>query len=299
MGLSPNHDAAMPPPPPPICFPFISRKQKRRLSIGDASGISHSAHGRTASASQLARHPSFSPSTSTLTTAADNLTFHTDSEKYDEVPSLVIGGERQERDMKVFTTSPFPVTLKRGNTMKGTKKSMKSKAGYGWGTGDKEKEVEAELTRERSSSNSTLPLYQQSETLSMSSDRGKGNSVNPHRSNSKSSQASGNTVRAPPSRSPQGSLQRALERRDTVKSKDTARTKDTCLTKDSRMTSSSKSSALPRPPLMASDSASTLVGSALERKIQGDVESIPDRSVNTKERLADLRAEMEKAGVDY
>lgn len=50
---------------------------------------------------------------------------------------------------------------------------------------------------------------------------------------------------------------------------------------------------------MASDSASTLVGSALERKIQGDVESIPDRSVNTMERLADLRAEMEKAGVDY
>jgi len=234
-----------------------------------------------------------------LTTAADNLTFHTDSEKYDEVPSLVIGGERQERDMKVFTTSPFPVTLKRGNTMKGTKKSTKSKAGYGWGAGDKEKEVEAELTRERSSSNSTLPLYQQPETLSMSSDRGKGNSVNPHRSNSKSSQASGNTVRAPPSRSPQGSLQRALERRDTVKSKDTARTTDTCLTKDSRMSSSSKSSALPRPPLMASDSASTLVGSALERKIQGDVESIPDRSVNTKERLADLRAEMEKAGVDY
>lgn len=276
----------MPPPPPPICFPFISRKQKRRLSIGDASQISHSAHARTASTSQLARHPSFSPSTSTLTTVADNLTFQTDSEKYDEVPSLVIGGERKERDMKVFT-SPFPVTLKRGNTMKGTKKSMNSssKPGYGWGLGDKEKEVEAELTRGRSSSDATLPLYQRPETMS---DREKGTS---HRSNSKSSQASGNTIRAPPR-----SSQNSLQRRDTAKSKDTARTN---LTKDSRVTSSSTSSALPRPPLMASDSSSTLVGSALERKIQGDVESIPDQSVNTTERLAELRTEMEKAGVDY
>jgi len=277
----------MPPPPPPICFPFISRKQKRRLSIGDASEISHSPHVRIASTSQLARHPSFSPSTSTLTTVADNLTFQTDSEKYDEVPSQAIGRERKERDMKVFT-SPFPMTLKRGNTMKGTKKSVNSssKPGYGWGMGDKEKEVEAELTRARSSSDATLPLYQRPETMS---DREKGTS---HRSNSKSSQASGNTVRAPPSRSPQTSLQR----RDTTKSKDTARTN---FTKDSRGTMSSTGSALPRPPLMASDSSSTLVGSALERKIQGDVESIPDQSVNTTERLAELRTEMEKASVDY
>lgn len=276
----------MPPPPPPICFPFISRKQKRRLSIGNASEISHSAHVRTASTSQIARHPSFAQSTSTLTSAADNLTFQTDSEKYDEVPPLVLGGERKERDMKVFS-SPFPVTLKRGNTMKGTKKSMNSssKAGYGWGMGHKEKELEVELTRARSSSDATLPLYQRPETMS---DREKGSS---HRSNSKSSQASGITVRAPPSRSPQTSLQR----RDTAKSKDTARTN---LTKDSRVTSSSTNSALPRPPLTASDSSSTLVGSALERKIQGDVD-VPDQSVNTTERLAELRTEMEKAGVDY
>ena len=272
----------MPPPPPPICFPFISRKQKRRLSIGDASEISHSAHERTASTSQIVRHPSFS--TSTITTAADNLTFQTDSEKYDEVPPLVLGAERKERDMKVFT-SPFPVTLKRGNTMKGTKKSMNSssKAGYGWGMGHKEKEVEAELTRARSSSDATLPLYRQM------SDREKGSA---HRSNSKSSQASGNTVRSPPSRSPQNSLQR----RDIAKSKNTARTN---LTKDSRVTSSSTNSPLPRPPLMASDSSSTLVGSTLERKVQGDADSIPEQSVNTTERLAELRTEMEKAGVDY
>jgi hypothetical protein len=50
---------------------------------------------------------------------------------------------------------------------------------------------------------------------------------------------------------------------------------------------------------MPSDSTSTLVGSALERKIQGDIEVIPEKSVDTTERLADLRAEMEKAGVDY
>jgi Xaa-Pro aminopeptidase len=50
---------------------------------------------------------------------------------------------------------------------------------------------------------------------------------------------------------------------------------------------------------MPSDSTSTLVGSAFDRKMAGDAESIPERSVNTTERLADLRAEMEKAAVDY
>ncbi|KXN85540.1 putative Xaa-Pro aminopeptidase P [Leucoagaricus sp. SymC.cos] len=55
----------------------------------------------------------------------------------------------------------------------------------------------------------------------------------------------------------------------------------------------------PRPPLMASDSTGTLVESALERRIQGDVESIQDKTVNTTERLADLRALMEGADVHY
>lgn len=64
-------------------------------------------------------------------------------------------------------------------------------------------------------------------------------------------------------------------------------------------TSGGQSSAPPRPPVMPSESTSTLVGSALERKIQDDVESIPNRSVDTTERLADLRARMEKAKVNY
>lgn len=259
-----------PPPPPPICFPFISKQQKRRISIADAASDFSHPHAH------LTRHPSsaaYSP-TSTLTSDADNLTFRTDSEKYDEVPSFIAGGEKE---MKAS------VKLSRGNTMTGTKKSTtSSKWGYGWGLGKKEKEVEAAM-RERTSSNATttpLPLYRSSpEQISQHS--------TPIRRDSKSSQATRSTVR----------IHETLERRDTHKSHTSQRSKDSRMTQN---TSSSRSSApRPRPPLMASDSASTLVGSALERKIQGDVESIPDRSVNTTERLADLRAEMAKANVDY
>lgn len=256
------HDDIMPPPPPPICFPFIS-KQKRRISIGDASEISHPHAG-------LTRHPSYSP-TSTLTTEADNLTFRTDSERYDEVPPIIVGGEGGMKG------SP---KLSRGNTMTGTKKSTtSSKWGYGWGIGKKEKEVEAAM-RERSSSNASetpLPLYQAQE----------GKALPPVRRDTKSSYASKSTVRA----------QETLQRGDTMRSHSSNRSKES---KQSYQTSSSRSSAPKhRPPLMPQDSTSTLVGSALERKMQGDVESIPDKTVNTTERLADLRAEMEKANVDF
>lgn len=74
--------------------------------------------------------------------------------------------------------------------------------------------------------------------------------------------------------------------------------------KDSGMaqnTSSSRSSTpRPRPPLIASSSSTTLATSvSLERKIHDGVESMLDGSVNTTERLAGLRAEMDKASVDF
>lgn len=66
-------------------------------------------------------------------------------------------------------------------------------------------------------------------------------------------------------------------------------------------TSSSRSSTpRPSPPLMASGSSTSLVTSAsLERKIHDGVESILDGNVNTTERLAGLRGEMDKASVDF
>ncbi|KAF9445989.1 hypothetical protein P691DRAFT_674493 [Macrolepiota fuliginosa MF-IS2] len=257
----------MPPPPPPICFPFISSKQKRRLSIGASEASHPQAH--------LTRQPSYSP-TSTLTTEADALTFRTDSERYDEVPPVLSGGEGAMKG------SP---KLSRGNTMTGTKKSTaSSKWGYGWGLGRKEKEIE-EIMRERSSSNASappLPLYQSQEMAP----------VPPSRQNSKSSYASRSTARTM-----QAQESRTLQRGDTMRSQVSRGSKDS---KETRHTSSSRSSAPKlRPPLMPSDSTSTLVGSALERKLQGDLESIPDKSVNTSDRLGDLRTEMEKANLDF
>ncbi|KXN86246.1 putative Xaa-Pro aminopeptidase P [Leucoagaricus sp. SymC.cos] len=54
-----------------------------------------------------------------------------------------------------------------------------------------------------------------------------------------------------------------------------------------------------KPPLMESNFTSTLVGSALGRQIQSGVEIIQDKTVDTTERLANLRAKMEGAGVHY
>ena len=52
-----------------------------------------------------------------------------------------------------------------------------------------------------------------------------------------------------------------------------------------------------RPGLHGNDSSSTLVGSALERKIN-DVESVRER-VDTGPRLEDLRKQMAKDNLDY
>ncbi|XP_006457207.1 hypothetical protein AGABI2DRAFT_212532 [Agaricus bisporus var. bisporus H97] len=259
-----------PPPPPPICIPFISR-QKRRVSIDEKSDTSHP-HA------QLTRRPSAYSSSSTLTSLPDNLTFRTDSEKYDEVPPLFTGGEKD---------SNTPPKLSRGNTMTGTKKSTaSSKWGYGWGLGKKEKEVEAHMhQRSASGASSPLPQYQ---------------TVEPslQRSGTKSSQATRSTqstvrVDEPPRRSDSRRKPSSLERKDTQRSHVSRRSQD------SKATTSSRSTAPRiRPPLTASDSASTLVGSALERKERGDVESIHDRSVNTTERLAALREQMLKNNVD-
>jgi len=60
---------------------------------------------------------------------------------------------------------------------------------------------------------------------------------------------------------------------------------------------SSRSSGSKRPPFYSNDSASTLVGSAFERKIN-DVESIKER-VDTTDRLEEIRKLMAKDKLDY
>lgn len=111
---------------------------------------------------------------------ADNLTFASDSEKYDEARSTLpeIKKDNHGRSKMV-----------RSNTMTGTKKSTtSSKWGYGWGVGKKQKEKEKDLalgmdSNEKVSmtSQTDLPLYHSPE--------------GPQRSNSKSTQASRSTQR--------------------------------------------------------------------------------------------------------
>ncbi|KXN87696.1 putative Xaa-Pro aminopeptidase P [Leucoagaricus sp. SymC.cos] len=191
--------------------------------------------------------------------------------------------------MKGFLHNPVS-GLRRGNTLAGTKKSTASSksGGHGWGFGRKEKEVKTELMRESDGeSASSPPLYQPERIPS---------SESLVRQNSRSSQGSQSIVATRPSYDRQYS-EGSLERRDTVESRDTARTEDSKFTQG---TSSNRLSApRPRPPLMASNSTRTLVGSALERRIQGDVGIDQDKIVDTTERLANLRVEMEKVDVDY
>ncbi|KAK0475799.1 Creatinase aminopeptidase [Armillaria novae-zelandiae] len=248
-----------PPPPPPVCFPFGSKKEKRRLSFssmsvpplgGSASQLerAQSQHSKVSfSSGSGSRSSTASRSTSSsMTASVDNLTFVTDSEKYDEVPKELPPLEKSGKNGR----------LQRSNTMTGTKKStLSNRWGYGWGLGkQREKEKEAELTREMSQSQRSktpsvdLPVYQP-----------------PVRHNSQSTQAS----------------------RTTQNTQSTHRSKST-----HRSNRSGHSQAL-RP----NESSSTLVGSSLERK-NTFADSLRD-VVHTSERLAELRKQMEKEQLDF
>ncbi|KAF8893619.1 peptidase M24, structural domain-containing protein [Infundibulicybe gibba] len=154
--------------------------------------------------------------------------------------------------------------------MTGTKKSMaSSRWGYGWGVGkrgDKQKEMEADLDRSGSISQTNLPLYKP-----------------PTRSNSKSTQASRST-------------QNSHNTHHTQESYKSHNSKSTHFSKSTHHSQESRASPR-RPQLNPYDSSSTLVGSALERKIN-DVDSIKER-VDTTGRLEELRKLMEKDALDY
>ncbi|KAF9000416.1 hypothetical protein BDQ17DRAFT_1359572 [Cyathus striatus] len=139
-----------PPPPPPICFPFTSKKGRRlSWSNSEMSRASYAPEGAV-------RQPSHW-SGSSVASKAPSLAFTLDSERYDEVPSII---------PQVQKSPDGKPKLVRGNTMTGTKKSTaSSKWGYGWGIGKKDKMKEAELEREKSlpsqpESMTNLPLYQ-------------------------------------------------------------------------------------------------------------------------------------------
>ncbi|KAG6902507.1 hypothetical protein C0995_015699 [Termitomyces sp. Mi166 len=310
-------------PPPPICLPFGigGSKTRRRLSWSSAG---------TAQDNNI-RHPSYSP-TSTMNDGAESITFHSDSERYDEIPT----------SLPEFhgTDSKGRPKLRRGNTMTGTKKAAAStKFGYGWGIGKKNKMKEAEAEEEggfSGESQTNLPVYEPPTSP-------------PTRSNTKTSHASKTSqqthdsyqshrsVRMQDSPKAQDSLN--LRRGDSQRSQDTYRShhsvgiRDTPKAQDSlnlrrgdsqrsqathasqathvsqathsshASRSSHRSAAQPGSgpgtpkSRSADDSSSTLVGSALERKMN-ETDSIR-YSGDTTERLGDLRRHMATHQLEY
>ncbi|KAG6895822.1 hypothetical protein C0992_012293 [Termitomyces sp. T32_za158] len=307
-------------PPPPICLPFgIGRsKAKRRLSWS-SSGTTQNHN---------IRHPSYS-STSTMNDGAESITFHSDSERYDDIPTSIPEFHG--------TDSKGRPKLSRGNTMTGTKKAANSaRFGYGWGIGKKNKMKELEAEEEGEfpgESQTNLPIYEpptspptRSNTKaskaskssqgsydshrSHHSDRARGfsnaqNSLNLTRGDSQRSRTSQNTHRSPHSArihdSPKAQDSLNLRRGDSQRSQDSQATRITHSSHASRSTHRSAVQATSVPttpkPRHENDSSSTLVGSALERKMN-EVDSVR-YSGDTTDRLEDLRRHMEKQKLDY
>ncbi|KAF5365894.1 hypothetical protein D9757_011057 [Collybiopsis confluens] len=294
-----------PPPPPPICFPFTGNKPRRRLSFSSApNGVPYTTSSYSGSGSltpsQLSRHQSYSSGSTLPSKAAardiDNLTFYTDSEKYDEIPGDVFptlpSGKSKGKDKP---------KLVRSNTMTGTKKS---KWGYGWGIGKKNKEKEAEAEREMSekppSISTGLPMYESPRMmpralhprlsveailaiLTILLEAILAITNNLARSNTRDTQKLGRS-----------NTQNTMQSQSSKNSRSTQESGRSQHTQRTHASTRSGGTVLPVRPNLAgpADSSSTLVGSALERKLNPE-ESITEK-VDTSERLEDLRQRMEK-----
>jgi Xaa-Pro aminopeptidase len=262
--MAPPPPAPPPPPPPPICFPFTSKRPKRPVSWS-SSERSRSPLPFSHSERRIVRHPSYPTSTH-----AESITFHSDSEKYDEVPEALPANYKGEKGRP---------KLARSNTMTGTKKSTaSSKWGYGWGVGRRDREREREEEVNENPSSLGMAIYQPVV-----------------RRDSKSTQSSRRT-------------QDTARTQDTVRTHDTQRTytshqsKSSAQSKETYRSGGSRSTApKPRPPILGTlehhDSTSTLVGSAFERKIN-DHESTRSKA-DTTERLEEMRRLMGKDNLDY
>jgi len=157
-----------------------------------------------------------------------------------------------------------------------TKQSTASKWGYGWGVG-KVKDNEKELVRQESMEPLPRPPLHHSNTRSSNKSKQSHQSSQSHQSNqSNQSNQSKQSIQSNQSNQTNGSNQ----------------------TKGSGGSKASGSKKSPiRPPFWPNDSQSTLVGSALERKV-ADVESIKER-VDTSDRLDEMRKLMAKDNLDY
>ncbi|OBZ70561.1 putative Xaa-Pro aminopeptidase P [Grifola frondosa] len=251
------------PAAPPLCLPFFGgKKPRRRLTFSEKSTTASFDSDERSSIDRLERSGSYSP-TATLTSRAEKLTFSSETEEFDV--SSYHNEARENND--------------------GSKKW-----GYGWGIGKREKEKEREKAMmensPHSSKNTNLPVYT-SPRLSHNS----GHSHDSGRSYDSANSRSSHSQRSHPSR-------RSAEYLNPLPPADPSRSNTFKSNTTKASGKSGKSAvALKRPALYPSESSSTLVGSAYERK-RNDVDHIPER-IDSGPRLESLRALMEKDSLDY
>lgn len=281
-----------PPPPPPICLPFFGKKKGRRLTYTDHTATEDYS-SRRSSIDRLGTD-SYSP-TATLTSRAEKLTFSSETESFN-----VHNYSDAARDV-----TPVHPTLKRSNTI-GTAKDKSAtpnkRWGYGWGLGKKDKN-QAEIIEKphvRSAGSTPPPVYNSpgSETRSRATRSGRSHSSQassqldydqpggtpggtPRRARSVSTNGGSIHYIPPPSNPPPSSPPPSNPKRSNTYKSNTTKV-------------SGRSG---RPTLYPSESSSTLVGSALERKFR-DEDPVSDRP-DTTSRLDTLRDLMRTHSLDY
>ncbi|KAI1787472.1 Creatinase aminopeptidase [Ganoderma leucocontextum] len=275
-----------PPPPPPICLPFFGgKKSRRRLTYSERSATEDYSSRR--SSIDCLASGSYSP-TATLTPHAEKLTFSSETESFN-----VNDYSDAARDV-----TPAHTTLKRSNTIATTKDKSNTgskKWGYGWGIGKKAAKNQDDVSEKphiRSPGSTPPPVYNSplSETRSRATRSTQSHSSRSysqtdweqghdtahdtlHRARSVSTNGGFIHYIPPPSNPPPSNPKRS----NTYKSNTTK--------------ASGRSG---RPTLYPSESSSTLVGSALERKVR-DEDPIAEK-LDTRSRLDSLRDLVEAGG---
>jgi Xaa-Pro aminopeptidase len=263
---------APPPPPPPMCFPFSRSRKPLPSSELYRAESEKSYHPSTGSHGyELERSGSFSPTATLTSAAADGLTYHT-SEYNDPtfndlsaIPALRNEPRSQmtRSDSKKQKMQEM-AEVQRSNTVSSQSKAPVTKqkerwGGYGFGLGakNKDKEQERDMLQRNGTVSTQTPL----------------------------------PLYQPPSQGP--------SRQASKSSKSSKASKETYMSSSSGGTrfSASRTNGSRRPGMHSNDSSSTLVGSALDRKIN-DVESVKER-VDTTFRLEEIRKLMQRDKLDY
>ena len=281
-----------PPPPPPLCLPFFGGKKNRRLTYSERSATEDYS-SRRSSIDRLGSQD-YSP-TATLTSHAEKLTFSSETESF-EVPEYSTAA----RDVTPGNT------LKRSNTISGSTVKEKSGGrkwgyGYGWGLGRKDKskgvsEKQAMADAAHNSNSTPPPGYNspgsdgRSRSTSHSQSRRTADSHSGHHSYSEASVHYQSPSRRPSLTGSIGSGSIHYVPPPNPKRSNTYKSNTT------RGSGGGRSGAS-RPGLYPSESSSTLVGSALERKIR-DEDPIKERQ-DTGSRLESIRDIMRQQELDY